>query len=125
MCLGASLPLRRLRNRLSPDKTLIKAAHHECIFLLKFHCELNPIEMINNNLSFFDKILFIELFSTGNGCKYMYRDIQRQVLQQPRSRLFRFLMLSQLRSSGDLLTMLGGLWRLISLVSQGRHLPGL
>lgn len=26
-------------------ETLIKKAGHECIFLPKFHCELNPIEM--------------------------------------------------------------------------------
>jgi hypothetical protein len=31
-------------------KTLIKGAGHECIFLLKFHCELNPIEMVSNRL---------------------------------------------------------------------------
>jgi len=27
-------------------ETLIKEAGHECIFLPKFHCELNPIEMV-------------------------------------------------------------------------------
>jgi hypothetical protein len=27
-------------------ETLICSAGHECIFLLKFHCELNPIEMV-------------------------------------------------------------------------------
>ena len=28
-------------------ETLIKGAGHECIFLPKFHCELNPIEMVS------------------------------------------------------------------------------
>jgi len=27
-------------------ETLIKDTGHECIFLPKFHCELNPIEMV-------------------------------------------------------------------------------
>ena len=38
-------------NQPSMLETLIKAAGHECIFLPKFHCELNPIEMVSNNLS--------------------------------------------------------------------------
>lgn len=33
-------------NQSSMLKTLIKKAGHECIFLPKFHCELNPIEMV-------------------------------------------------------------------------------
>jgi len=33
-------------------ETLIKGAGHECIFLPKFHCELNPIEMVSNYLIF-------------------------------------------------------------------------
>ena len=28
-------------------ETCIKAAGHECILLPKFHCELNPIEMVS------------------------------------------------------------------------------
>jgi len=35
-------------NQISMLKTLIKEASHECIFLPKFHCELNPIEMVNS-----------------------------------------------------------------------------
>jgi len=34
------------RDQPSMLETLIKAAGHECIFLPKFHCELNPIEMV-------------------------------------------------------------------------------
>jgi hypothetical protein len=33
-------------NQLSMLETLIKDAGHECMFLPKFHCELNPIEMV-------------------------------------------------------------------------------
>jgi hypothetical protein len=33
-------------NQISRLETLIKDAGHECIFLPKFHCELNPIEMV-------------------------------------------------------------------------------
>jgi hypothetical protein len=107
-------------------ETLIKAAGHECIFLPKFYCELNPIEMVSNSLTFFFKILLIkQLFSTGDGVNTGIENIRRQILQQPRSGLFRFLMLAQLRSSGGLLTVPGDLQRLIGLASQGRQLPGL
>lgn len=34
-------------NQVSVLETLIKDAGHECIFLSKFHCELNPIEMVS------------------------------------------------------------------------------
>ena len=33
-------------NQPSMLETLIKGSGHECLFLLKFHCELNPIEMV-------------------------------------------------------------------------------
>jgi hypothetical protein len=33
-------------NQVSMLETIIKKAGHECIFLPKFHCELNPIEMV-------------------------------------------------------------------------------
>ena len=34
-------------NQESMIETLIKGAGHECIFLPKFHCELNPIEIVH------------------------------------------------------------------------------
>ena len=34
-------------NQESMLETLIKSVGHECIFLPKFHCELNPIEMVS------------------------------------------------------------------------------
>ena len=35
-------------NQVSMLETLIQKSGHECIFLPKFHCELNPIEMVCN-----------------------------------------------------------------------------
>jgi hypothetical protein len=35
-----------VKNQPSMLETLIKDAGHECLFLPKFHCELNPIEMV-------------------------------------------------------------------------------
>jgi len=34
-------------NQESMLETFIKNLGHECLFLLKFHCELNPIEMVS------------------------------------------------------------------------------
>jgi hypothetical protein len=34
-------------NQVSMLETLIKGAGHKCIFLPKFHCKLNPIEMVS------------------------------------------------------------------------------
>ncbi|KAF8579585.1 hypothetical protein K439DRAFT_1359261 [Ramaria rubella] len=33
-------------NQISMLETIIKEAGHECVFLPKFHCQPNPIEMI-------------------------------------------------------------------------------
>ena len=34
-------------NQISVLENVIREADHECIFLPKFHCELNPIEMVS------------------------------------------------------------------------------
>ena len=39
-------------NQESMLETFIRGAGHECLFLPKFHCELNPIEMVSKNLFF-------------------------------------------------------------------------
>ncbi len=39
-------------NQPSMLKTLIKDTGHECIFLPKFHCELNPIEMVKFSINY-------------------------------------------------------------------------
>jgi len=36
-------------NQVSMLETLIRKSGHECIFLPKFHCKLNPIEMVCNS----------------------------------------------------------------------------
>ena len=54
-------------------ETLIKAAGHECTFLLKFHCELNPIEMVSNNLLGLTKFCSLSIQHWG-WCKYRYRE---------------------------------------------------
>jgi len=39
-------------NQPSMLELMIKEKGHECIFLPKFHCELNPIEMVSPELFF-------------------------------------------------------------------------
>jgi hypothetical protein len=54
----------------------IKARGHVCMFLPKFHCELNPIEMVSK--------LFIFIISTAYSvqywgwCKYRYREVYKE-----------------------------------------------
>ena len=68
-------------NQPSMLETLIKGAGHECIFLPKFHCELNPIEMVSNHLFF--HLLKLSLTNSAQAdhfiqywgwCKYRYRE---------------------------------------------------
>jgi hypothetical protein len=47
-------------------KTLIKDAGHECIFLPKLHCELNPIEMVCFGCSF-NSVKLTTCYSIGAG----------------------------------------------------------
>ncbi|KIJ99515.1 hypothetical protein K443DRAFT_8330 [Laccaria amethystina LaAM-08-1] len=51
-------------NQISVLKTVIREAGHECIFLPKFHCELNPIEMY------------------WGWAKYRYRQVDKNTFQQ-------------------------------------------
>ena len=53
-------------NQPSMLETLIKDAGHECIFLPKFHCELNPIEMVSIFYFVFPLLLNMH-YSTGVG----------------------------------------------------------
>ncbi|KAF8554207.1 hypothetical protein OG21DRAFT_1484895 [Imleria badia] len=51
-------------NQLSMLETLIQDAGHECIFLPKFHCELNPIEMY------------------WGWCKYRYHEVPKKTFEE-------------------------------------------
>ena len=58
-------------------ETLIKGAGHECIFLPKFHCELNPIEMVSNHLlklSLTNCAQADHFIQYWGWCKYRYRE---------------------------------------------------
>ena len=56
-------------------ETLIKGAGHKCIFLPKFHCELNLIEMVSKHLlnltNFSDQFIPSQYWGW---CKYRYRE---------------------------------------------------
>ena len=48
-CMACLLSIQEdFTNQVSMLETLIQKSGHECIFLPKFHCELNPIEMVCN-----------------------------------------------------------------------------
>ncbi|KIJ94937.1 hypothetical protein K443DRAFT_106696, partial [Laccaria amethystina LaAM-08-1] len=54
-------------NQISVLETVIREAGHECIFLPKFHCELNPIEMVSLNTFLIANFVLILLYSIGDG----------------------------------------------------------
>ena len=51
----------------------IKAAGHECLFLPKFHCELNPIGMVRL-LILFSHLQKLKLYKVLGWCNYRYRE---------------------------------------------------
>ena len=76
------------KNQESMLKTLIKKAGHECISLPKFHCELNPIEMVRANfVTETYQINTNSYFSIGDGQSITIVKFQRMdLLMQKNSR---------------------------------------
>lgn len=62
--------------QLSMLEKLIRDAGHECIFLPKFHCELNPIEMVCIYLLCPSRITDIQKY--WGWCKYRYREVPKK-----------------------------------------------
>ena len=54
------------KNQVSMLEVLVKERGHEIIFLPKFHCELNPIEMVSN-IFIWNKPTKLKAFSIGDG----------------------------------------------------------
>jgi hypothetical protein len=77
----------------------ITEAGHLCLFQPKFHCELNPIEMICN---LFDSYSIIYIYSTGDGPSIATARSRGTLLIKPRQRCSTALMLAQLISSESL-----------------------
>jgi hypothetical protein len=59
-------------NQTSMVETLITEAGHECLFLPKFHCELNPIKMVGQLL--LTTLTMLILSKYWGWCKYCYQE---------------------------------------------------
>ena len=71
----------------------IKTAGHECIFLPKFHCKLNPIEMADIFLSQFFYLILERLdFSIGDGVNTVTENTQNPPLHKLKNMRERYLM---------------------------------
>lgn len=86
-------------NQVSMLEQVITEAGHLCLFLPKFHCELNPIEMVCN-LS--DSYSIIYIYSTGDGPSIATARLRKTLLIKPRQRHSTALMPAQPMSSESL-----------------------
>jgi hypothetical protein len=64
-------------NQPSLLEQVITQAGHECIFLPKFHCELNPIEMASDFLHAHTSLELKKFTQYWGWCKYRYRQIPK------------------------------------------------
>ena len=101
-------------NQVSMLETFINEAGHECIFLPKFHCELNPIK--NGESIYYINLFYtkIPLFSTGDGSS---TDIKIRHSKMRRMRRWLRSTHFPLMSLGNSSIALGGLWMLIGFHS--------
>jgi hypothetical protein len=68
-------------NQPSMLETLIKQAGHECISLPKFHCELNPIDMVFPSIHLLLNLIshFIQYWGW---CKYCYQEVPKKTFAE-------------------------------------------
>jgi hypothetical protein len=88
----------RSSNQESMLEILIKKTGHLCIFLPKFHCELNPIEMVSGllHLNVRDSDSEPSYWQYWGSCKYRYRERQKKkTLLKPNKQLHNFSSLPQ------------------------------
>jgi len=76
------------KNQLSMLETFINSRGHECIFLPKFHCELNPIEMVCVYLSFSNCLTSLKYWGW---CKYRYREEDKKTFQEAKDAVRKYL----------------------------------
>ena len=65
------------RNQRSLLELTITAQGHLCTFLPKFHCELNPIEMVRSFSSYVQLVFILEVTQYWGWCKGRYRDVYK------------------------------------------------
>ena len=70
-------------NQESMLETFIKGTGHECLFLPKFHCELNPIEMVSKKKWFINTLTKSSL-SIRDGVNTVTRSTLKTILQRRR-----------------------------------------
>ena len=91
-------------NQTSMVETLITEAGHECLFLPKFYCELNPIEMVSQLL-----LTILNNANSGAGANIIIKSTPKPILWRLKNKQSKFSILARSMSFRDLLIGLGGL----------------
>ena len=108
-------------------RMFVTGAGHECIFLLKFHCELNPIEMVSNHLlklSLTNSAQADHFIQYWGWCKYRYREHLKANFAAAKERALQVLDVCPVTVE-VLSTIPDGLWKPIGPVSREKLLLGL